>query len=90
MSSFNTENVTCMSQMFYNCYSLTEVNLSSFNTQNVTIMAGMFTNCISLTTLDLSSFKTSKIDSEGMFDGCNKLLSCGSTDKNIIDAFNKK
>ena len=34
--------------MFFNCYSLTSLNLSNFNTQNVTDMSYMFYNCNSL------------------------------------------
>ena len=34
--------------MFYNCKSLTNVNLSDFNTQNVSDMRSMFGNCKSL------------------------------------------
>ena len=76
--------------MFHNCLLLTEVNLFSFNTQNVTKMVKMFYKCSSLTTLDLSSFNASKADTKDMFAKCKKLLSCGSTDKNIVGAFKKK
>ena len=34
--------------MFYDCNSLTNLNLSNFNTQNVTYMSGMFGGCNSL------------------------------------------
>ena len=34
--------------MFYECESLTNINLSNFNTQNVTDMSGMFDGCNSL------------------------------------------
>ena len=34
--------------MFYDCKSLTNLNLSNFNTQNVTNMSGMFSYCKSL------------------------------------------
>ena len=34
--------------MFYDCTSLTNLNLSNFNTQNVTNMSGMFLGCNSL------------------------------------------
>ena len=34
--------------MFYECNSLTNLNLSNFNTQNVTNMSWMFDNCNSL------------------------------------------
>ena len=35
--------------MFYNCNSLTNLNLSNFNTQNVAQMSGMLDYCYSLT-----------------------------------------
>ena len=34
--------------MFYECNSLTNLNLSNFNTQNVTDMSWMFRDCKSL------------------------------------------
>ena len=37
--------------MFFNCDSLTNLNLSNFNTQNVTNMYGMFYGCESSTNL---------------------------------------
>ena len=42
--------------MFYDCNSLTNLNLSNFNTQNVTNMRYMFYNYKSLTNLNLSNF----------------------------------
>ena len=37
-----------MSCIFYECESLTNINLSNFNTQNVTDMNEMLSGCISL------------------------------------------
>ena len=37
-----------MSYMFFDCNSLTNLNLSNFNTQNVTNMRAMFSDCNSL------------------------------------------
>ena len=66
----NTKNVTDMSNMFYNCKKLANLNISSFNTSKVTRMRGMFNYCLELTTLDLRSFNTSKVtDMYGMFKG---------------------
>ena len=50
----NTDNVTNMSYMFYNCSKLTSTSLdvSKFNTANVTDMSYMFYNCSGLTSLD--------------------------------------
>ena len=74
--NFNTSKVTNMSHMFFNCSSLTSLDLSSFNTSNVTDMSDMFDNCSSLTNLDLSSFNTSNVmDMSYMFDDCSSLTS---------------
>ncbi len=74
--NFNTSNVTNMSYMFYNCNSLTSLNLSSFNTANVTDMSMMFVACNSLTSLNLSNFNTSNVtDMSDMFWGCGSLTS---------------
>ena len=90
LSSFNTQKVTDMYRMFNECSSLVTVNLSSFNTKNVTIMRYMFNKCFSLIKLDLSSFNAAKANTNDMFNGCKNLTSCGSSDENIIDEFNKK
>ena len=47
----NIINVNNMSCMFYNCSSLTSLNLSNFNTNNVINMSNMFYKCSSLTSL---------------------------------------
>ena len=74
LSSFKTENVTTMYNMFQNCYALTSLDLSSFNTARVTDMFAMFARCKALTSLDLSSFNTARVtDMTKMFDGCSKL-----------------
>ena len=72
--NFNTTNVTNMFQIFVNCSSLTNLDLSNFNTINVTNMGSMFNYCPSLTSLDLSSFNTSKVTNMGgMFEWCSSL-----------------
>ena len=72
----NTENVTNMGGMFYNCCALTSLNLTSFNTAKVTNMEEMFIGCPALTTIYVSDkFVTDKVtDSRNMFSGCNKLI----------------
>ena len=63
-----------MSSMFYNCQSLTSLDLSSFDTKNVTNMYCMFYNCQSLASLDLSSFDMRNVLFWGyMFAGCTNL-----------------
>ena len=72
----NTENVTNMDGMFYNCRALTSLNLTSFNTAKVESMSGMFYNCCALTSLDLSNFNTANVtDMSQMFEGCSALTS---------------
>ena len=67
-------NITNMSNMFFNCSSLTTLNLSNFVTKNVTYMGGMFYNCTSLTTLNLSNFDTKNVTNMGgMFYNCTSL-----------------
>ena len=64
-----------MSNMFYRCSSLKEINLSNFNTNNVIYMDGMFFKCSSLKELDLSNFNTNNvINMEGMFYECSEQL----------------
>ena len=75
-NNFNTSKVTNMSWMFFNCTSLTSLDLSNFNTSNVTNMSWMFYKCSSLTTLDLSSFNTSNVTKMWqMFASCSSLTS---------------
>ena len=83
LANLNTENVTDMKYMFYNC-NLEEIDLSNFNTGKVTDMTGMFLNCSKLTSLDVSGFNTenvtsmgdySSINHFGMFSGCSSLTS---------------
>ncbi len=70
----DTSNVTDMSKMFYDCTSLTTLDLSNFNTSKVTDMIGMFEACSGLTTLDISNFDTSNVENvSSMFDGCSNL-----------------
>ena len=73
-SGFNTENVANMSYMFFDCHSLTSLDLSNFNTENVTNMSYMFYDCHSLTSLDLSNFNTENVTNmNNMFIYCRNL-----------------
>ncbi len=51
MENLNTENVTCMDEMFWCCMNLKQIDLSHFDTSNVTSMKGMFGGCSGLTTI---------------------------------------
>ena len=76
----NTENVTDMGHMFYNCSSLTSLDVTHFNTENVTDMSYMFSDCSSLTSLDVTHFNTAKVtDMRYMFYNCKALTSLDVT-----------
>ena len=76
LTNLNTQNVTDMYALFYNCQKLESLDLSNFNTGNVTDMKQMFTNCSTLTSLDVSTFDTKNItDMTAMFMNCTSLTS---------------
>lgn len=83
------DGVTNMNSMFYNCKSLSSLNLSGWNTSNVTNMYQMFSSCTSLTSLDVSHFNTEKVaDMREMFFGCRSLTSLDVSNfntKNVTD-----
>ena len=59
---------------FYNCNSLTYLDVSKWDTSKVTNMFFMFTNCNKLTSLDVSKWDTSKVTNMFfMFFGCSSL-----------------
>ena len=61
LSSFKTDQVTNMSDMFAWCSGLKELNLSSFKTDKVTDMSCMFLDCSGLKELNLSSIESDKV-----------------------------
>ena len=76
MRYLNTSSVTDMSQMFYDCQSLTSLNLSPWNVSNVTNMSYMFSGCSGLTSLNVSGWDVTKVTSmSGMLSGCSGLTS---------------
>ena len=71
IENLNTSMVTDMWHMFYNCKSLTSLDLKTFDTHNVLSMSYMFFGCNNLTYLNVSSFDTSNVnDMMWMFSGC--------------------
>lgn len=71
IENLNTSKVTDMWHMFYNCKSLTSLDLKTFDTHNVFSMSYMFSGCNNLTYLNVSSFDTSNVnDMMWMFSGC--------------------
>ena len=60
--------------MFYECSSLTSLNLFNFKTKNVKDMSYMFYGCSSLTSLNLSNFNTNNVNNMShMFYECSSL-----------------
>lgn len=76
IENLNTENVTSMEEMFYNCAALQSLDVSHFDTGNVEDMGYMFYNCSYLISLDVTNFNTPKVtDMYGMFEACLRLES---------------
>ena len=87
----NTENVTNMGRMFYDCLSLTSLDVTHFNTAKVTDMSYMFFYCSSLTLLDVTHFNTAKVkDMTCMFRGCSSLTSLDVTKFNTVNVTNMR
>ena len=77
LSSFNTENVVNIEELFSGCHNLISLDLSSFNINKVRDMLRMFSNCKKLTDIKLGAIKP-KDDTNlmlGMFYGCTNLKS---------------
>ena len=82
----NTEKVTNMSYMFFNCSSLTSLDVTHFNTAKVTNMNSMFECCSSLTSLDVTYFNTANVTGmNNMFEGCSALTTIYVSNKFVTD-----
>lgn len=76
LANWKTTNVEYMNHAFYDCSSLTGLDIGGLNTDNVTNMQYMFYNCTSLTSINTLGFNTSKVtDMNSMFFGCSSLES---------------
>lgn len=82
-------NVNTFENMFYKCFSLTELNVSNWNTSNVTNMNNMFINCSSLLSIEgINNWDTSNVTNMGgMFSVENAILDddMSITNLNISD-----
>ena len=89
IENLDTSRVTDMNNMFYECSSLSSIDLSNFNTSNVTDMNRMFSSCSSLSSIDLSGLNTSNVtDMSVMFYNCTGLTSLdlsGLNTSNVTD-----
>ena len=66
--------LTKTNNMFYECSSLINIDLSNFNAKNVTDMRQMFYQCSSLQNIDLSDFNAQNITNMShMFCNCSSL-----------------
>ena len=67
--------VSRMDYMFFNCSSLTSINLINFDITKVTLINHMFKGCSSLKSLDLSYFDTSNMKKiNNIFYNCSSLI----------------
>ena len=86
----NTEKVTDMNGMFYNCLKLTSLDVTHFNTAKVTNMRYMFGSCSSLTSLDVTHFNTAKVTDMGyMFYNCSSLTTIYASSKFVTPQVSK-
>ena len=74
MENLDMSEVEGMNFMFYNCSSLTELDVSGWDTGNVREMSWAFGNCWRLTELDVSGWNTGKVRyASGLFSRCSGL-----------------
>ena len=86
IENLNTENVTNMHGMFFNCPNLSSLDLTNFSTGNVTDMNAMFGDCHKLSSLDLTSFNTANVTNMYMmFISCQNLSSLDLTSFNTAN-----
>lgn len=74
ITNLDTSLCSNLSRMFFQCYSLTSLDLSSLKTSSVTSVSTMFYNCSKLTTLNINGWDTKNITNmASMVHGCSKL-----------------
>ena len=70
----NTVHLKNTCKMFYDCSSLTNLDVSCLNTSNIIDMSYMFFGCNKLSTIDVSKWDTSNVtDMQYMFRNCESL-----------------
>lgn len=76
INNLDTSHVTNMSEMFFCCPNLKNLDLSNWDTSHVTNMNDMFTSCGNLVSLNLKNWDTSNVTNMGgMFSSCGSLTS---------------
>ena len=82
MENLNTEMVTTMAGMFYQCEALTSLDVTNFNTAKVTDMSLMFSSCTKLSSLNLYNFNTENVTNMlAMFSSCKNLATIYTSEK---------
>ena len=82
-------NIKSLANLFSECKSLKNIDLSNFNTQNITDMSYMFYKCYSLTNIDLSNFNTQNVTNMSyMFYECNSLINIDLSNFNTQNVTN--
>ena len=77
--------------IFYDCSSLTSLNLSNFNTNIILDMNDMFCDCVSLTNIDLSNINTNNVTTmKKMFYNCFSLKSLNLSNFNTSNVEDMK
>ncbi|BDH63985.1 hypothetical protein MTP05_01700 [Enterococcus sp. PLM3] len=75
LDNIDTSSVTNMENVFGDCKSIEDIDISSWNTENVTSFVDMFYGCSSLKTIDLSNLNTSSAENMSeMFARCSSLI----------------
>ena len=86
IENLNTQNVTNMNNMFYNCNKLSSLVITNFNTANVKYMRSMFGFCQELTSLNVTNFNTANVeDMRSMFKNCSALTGIFASNKFVTD-----
>lgn len=86
--SFDNSNMS-MNTMFYNCYSLENLDLRCFDTSKVTTMEETFLGCIALKDLNVSSFNTTNVSTMyRTFESCKSLTSLDLSNWNTTSVTN--
>ena len=80
-----------MTGIFYNCKSLTNLNISKLKTSYIINMPYMFYNCKNLTHLYLSGFNNTTVGNiTSIFEGCSSLISLDISNFVFVDDYFSK
>ena len=87
INTVDTSEVASMDGMFYECSSLTELDLSGWDTSNVTSAYYIFDGCYNLTTLNLSDWNVSHVtDLYSILGGCYNLTALNLSGWDVSNA----